>query len=819
MKTEKININKNKVIILLYCLIVLLITLGFNHIYGSHIDWISQHSTFPEYFRLLFYKTGRLLPNFAFNIGGGQNIFNFSYYGLLNPIILISYLFPFIAMKDYIILASILLYILCGLFSFDFFKHHTNEKNALFLSLIFVSLSPLTYQFHHHIMFVWYFPFLILAFSGTDIYFEKNNSKLLVISLFLVIMTNYYFSVGALLAIFIYGNYLILQKEKTIKQNLSLEIKFLLRIFLPILMASIILLPNIFIILESKRASSHSIPLSKLLLPNLSKVVYNAYSPGISVAFLFFLILFFFSKNKANKFLAISLSLLTFIPFFMYALNGFLYIRGKSLIPCILLYFIPLIYFLNNWEKKFLCTPKKIIYISIFLIIFLTLPLLFPKFSLKKLSYVLFILLDLFALRYAFYFQKNKNSSYPIVLSYILVVSLVSTIFCTFNENYVTFKEYKQIQDPSKSELMAKIKDNTFYRTNIFSEYSDDINRIYNINQNITSIYSSTFNNDYLQFCDHIGNNIPYRNNIMTGDANNIFFNHLMGVRYIISELDLPQYKKIASENKQNLYFNKQALPTIYFSNQLGNYKEYKNLTFPYNLDYMLNQSIVENGNKKYKSHIKKYNLHAKEKYKFTIKEEKNFFYKLKEDVKNNFLILSFKMKKSNDCSLGDSYITINGIKNKLTCKGHLYPNRNYTFKYVIPTPKDNTLSITIGPGTYSIEDVQGFLIPNQILNIQKLDTLHLDRANSSITGKITNNKDGYIITSIPYENHFTSYIDGEKVKTERVNESFIGFPLKKGKHTIKIIYESPGYKIGFILSFLGFLLLGFLSIKKRCSK
>ena len=54
---------------------------------------MSQHIQFADYLRSLFYDTYNLLPNFAFNLGGGENIYNISYYGLFNPIILISYLF------------------------------------------------------------------------------------------------------------------------------------------------------------------------------------------------------------------------------------------------------------------------------------------------------------------------------------------------------------------------------------------------------------------------------------------------------------------------------------------------------------------------------------------------------------------------------------------------------------------------------------------------------------------------------------------------------------------------------------------------------
>ena len=63
---------------------------------------INQHSVIPDYFRQQFYDTGKLIPEFAPNLGGGQNIYNFAYYGLLSLLILSSYLLPFIRMEDYL---------------------------------------------------------------------------------------------------------------------------------------------------------------------------------------------------------------------------------------------------------------------------------------------------------------------------------------------------------------------------------------------------------------------------------------------------------------------------------------------------------------------------------------------------------------------------------------------------------------------------------------------------------------------------------------------------------------------------------------------
>lgn len=41
-------------------------------IFGSKVDWLSQHSVLPDYFRRQFYETGDFFPEYAANIGGDR---------------------------------------------------------------------------------------------------------------------------------------------------------------------------------------------------------------------------------------------------------------------------------------------------------------------------------------------------------------------------------------------------------------------------------------------------------------------------------------------------------------------------------------------------------------------------------------------------------------------------------------------------------------------------------------------------------------------------------------------------------------------------
>ena len=109
------NLDENKLKDIIYvCLlaavsfIMIYVCGGKYEVFGSRVDWIKQHFTFAEYFRMQFYETGELFPEFAKNIGAGQNIYNFSYYGFLSPVIMLSYLFPWVSMTDYIMAMSVI---------------------------------------------------------------------------------------------------------------------------------------------------------------------------------------------------------------------------------------------------------------------------------------------------------------------------------------------------------------------------------------------------------------------------------------------------------------------------------------------------------------------------------------------------------------------------------------------------------------------------------------------------------------------------------------------------------------------------------------
>ena len=303
-KGDKINL----IILTIIFMLVILYILRSGSLYGSTLDWNNQHSVIPEYFRTLFYNTCKLLPNFALNLGGGQNIYNYAYYGFLNPVIMISYLFPFISMKTFIQISSILIvYSSIILFYYFLRLNKYNENISLVGTFAFFSAAPLLFHSHRHIMFMNYFPFLILALIGVIKYFESGNKKLLCISTTLIIFTSYYYSIPSIICIVIYGvyNYIKINKKMSFKKFINDGFNFLLPIIIGILISCILLAPTFLSLLGGRNSSLETIKLSELLIPkiNIKYLMYDKYGIGLTSFSLLGLLSLLFNKKRENKFM------------------------------------------------------------------------------------------------------------------------------------------------------------------------------------------------------------------------------------------------------------------------------------------------------------------------------------------------------------------------------------------------------------------------------------------------------------------------------------------------------------------------------------
>lgn len=331
-------------------------------IFGSRVDWICQHSVFPDYFRQRFYETGSIFPDMAWNLGGGQNIYNFSYYGLLNPVILFSYLLPFVRMDIYVMVSSALCYSTSVVLFYKWLEGRgfsDSVRNGV--SCMFALAAPLIYHSYNQLMFVNYMPFLCLALMGADRYFRLKKRGMLIGGICGMIFSSFYFSIGGLMALCIYviGEYLWTHREysrekkieenqkedrkKYLKEDIKRFIKmgsaFAGNILLSVCLSGVLLVPTAFSIASGRTGDVQTDLAIRFLSFKPERFVYSAYGIGLTSFVLVALMgRVIGSGSWRERWNGICLLVIFNVPFFGYMLNGGLYDKDKVFIP-----FLPII--------------------------------------------------------------------------------------------------------------------------------------------------------------------------------------------------------------------------------------------------------------------------------------------------------------------------------------------------------------------------------------------------------------------------------------------------------------------------------------------
>lgn len=816
--------KKNYLIIISVILVIILCITHFTNEFGSYTDWMNQHTLFPDYFRKMFYATGKILPNFSLNYGGGQNIFNLSYYGLLNPFVLLSYLFPFINMTLFLTIINILIVILSGILFYKWLRRNEyNERISLLSTLILICSQSFIFHMHRHIMFVNYMPFVILGLMGVDNLLKDNKKTLLIVSIFLMIMTSYYYSIGGILALASYYlyKYFDLNKDIEIKKIFKNIIKTITYVLISIGLASILLLPTAYTLLNGRAASTNNSSLLSLLIPSLKihKVFCGTYAIGVSMLGFVSLLYLFYTKKKKNVILGTVVSIILFIPIFCYLLNGGLYLREKCFIP-----FTPLISFMCAIFLNDLFTNKIEIKKFLKYVILINIPIYF--FNQKQWCY-LYLLGIIIAL---FIYEKRRNKK---ILEYTIAISVFSICLITnFFENYISIADYHNkyfISDINTSINKINKEDNEFYRTNNLVSTFETSNKIYNTSYYTTNIYSSTYNYDYLEFVRKVFKiNVPDDNYFYVSSSSNNLFNRYMGVKYIYSYYNPGLgYRKIAN----NLYKNDNVYPIIYATSNTLSEEKFDNLEYPYNIETLFKNVIVKNSdNVNLDNHIYKENITYKiiskddninienisnNQYIINVNDKTGYMkIKLDKKLENKVLFITLKGLSKNSKKNGNIGISINNNKNLLTSEGWIYPNYNNDFHYVITADEIEYLNVELMRGKYTIDDIEIYIIDNEYLDKPEIDEFNLTEfKDDTIKGNISITNDGYLTTTIPYDKGFTIKVNGRVVEYEKVNKAFIGLPITKGDKEIEISYKSPLLKEGKIISIISLIPFAYMVI------
>jgi len=104
---------------------------------------------------------------------------------------------------------------------------------------------------------------------------------------------------------------------------------------------------------------------------------------------------------------------------------------------------------------------------------------------------------------------------------------------------------------------------------------------------------------------------------------------------------------------------------------------------------------------------------------------------------------------------------------------------------------------------------------------IMEAPVLVTRKSSSHLVAEAENTQEKVLVFSIPYETNWKITVDGERVKPEKVYDTFLAVDLKEGRHTIELYYVPKGFFVGMAISIvcIGIVTGMFVREKRKRSK
>lgn len=825
--------------LLLAGLFVLLILLSWPKgcLYGSTIDWYSQHVILAETIRTACLEERTLAPAWL-SLGGGSNGYQFAYYGYFRPDILIGCLMPEVPMMIILPVYMLAGYLIAVLLLYRWLRDEGREHFFAFLGSALFLMAVCFFQTHRQIMFINYMPFLILALMML----RKKKYAWVCICLFLIYLHSFYYAIACLAVVAWYWYRL---------EGSAFFRRCLVTVSLSIGMAMMLLLPAFLAILEHKHSGERATTAADLFMPNLQNLLYHPYGMGLTVLSLYLLLVGLGYKKYRKT--SIVFLFVTVFGVASWVLNATLYARAKILIP-----FVPLLILHNITVFEEMHQGKQRWHIWPFAVF---VPAVLSQWKAQWFTWIavdMGIVLGVVLLsgmmqsgnrkcrrnhigsaRRKFNFRQFILSGKQVCYLPLLVMPALIYLRMAQGESWAEVPE----QAAFLKEEKEQIYEDPLYRFDSIFDAVNEGNALDFAGQQKTTMYSSVTNAAYQDvYYNLLATPIQINNRTALLAEQNPFLQNLMGVRYLeTTEEKIPVgYEIMKQKDGAVIAENPSVLPIAYTTSDCMSVRQFETLDPSERLEAISRYTVVPEAEdvswipsgktvemgKEVKKEIEKTNAvleisnvnlsdgiqieETENGYRLNVKKAGSVTVELKETVKD-ILLLQFQVKNRTGSAV---VISANGIKNKLSGSTAPYPNENYCFSYPL-SEKEGIKSITfeLSKGSYDITYIQVTTYPMEIFSEKEAEPVTLkpkgEKEKSVVLScRADAAEDGYFVTSIPRQRGMHLYMDGEEAEIETVNQAFAGAKISKGNHEVELKFIPPGQRIGYLVSLFSVILL-----------
>ena len=772
-KAKKPKARQIRMLHLLLSCLALLLALGpaavRGEFFGYGSDWLSQHLPLAETLRSAMLDSGRLIPLYL-NLGGGSSIYDFAYYGLLRPDVLLGCLLPQVGM-EYILAGYSLAGIVLGTNLLFWWlrrklRGELNGTYAAAFAAVLYAAALCFFHAHNQLMFVNYLPFLILTLIGIDRLAEQGKGAWLVTAgLSLVYLHSFYYSVSCLAVCGVYAadrvrvmrgdHRQIVDRRHTNEPTGARrgdhaharvcdlrgavggavrEKRFALRlagcVCLSIGLCAVLLLPTGLDILSgSKDGGTFAAQQLKLLDLSLEGMLYAGYGMGLTLISLYCLLVSLTARK--TRFLAACLLTAVTIPAVSLVLNGLLYARGKILIP----FLVPMLLLCAKTFCGFLQDRQKPPLWAGMLCLVPWAAVCANKGRVLTDSYLLFDWLLLMGwilwMRRAERKREALSGTDPrrrkkkreIRIAVALLVPCIASWTLQSEAGYVDrtqirFGAVRQALESAQRSIEQTEADKLRgARWEILSEGYTMSNYAPLPQMQRSSMYSSMTQPSYSRFFyDIAGNAIPARNRVALVPGKNPLFNTLMGVRYVTVKAAPGQAARTADDAQARPDAAGSALPPGYEVISCENgYVTGRNpdaLPIAFGTDRLLSQ-------KDFTEQLQTISAGEQCKLAEALRQAVSKT-DVKLDLRGNAAGAESRALQENlqgkvlilsfdvtQAAGREITIDINGMRNKLSGRGAPYPNENTHFTYVLDASEAQDLHIEKNSNEFVLQNLQ----------------------------------------------------------------------------------------------------------------
>lgn len=792
-------------------------------------DLYNQYLPFFADLRDSLKNGGSLL--FSWNLGLGSNFLSLYAYYLASPL---NWLLVFVPAKYLIEFMGCLIVFkigLCGLsFSYYLYKHFGKRDYSITVFALFYALSGFIGAYNWDIMWLDVIALVPLVMLGLEMLVKEKKPFLYGITLALSILFNYYIAMIMCIFLVLYftAQVILLPKEKwNAKHIFSVIGLFALFSILAAGMASVLLLPVAKALSSTKYASATfpeewKVYFSPLLafarhFMNVDTEIGHDHWPNLYCGVgVFFLLPLWFTCKKVSIKEKIVYACMLVIFLLSFSINRLDFIwHGMNFPNCLparqtFLYdfiMVTICYktFLESRKDHFwkYCLAFVVAAVSYVLIVTYADVEEYPDHSYLYTGIFLGVEIIIFWI-----YQKGKCRAFLAVLGSLVILAEV-----TINMSYagiLTSKRANYIKNDESYRTLIQLanerEENDFFRMEIRDRKTKNDAMYYGFHS--ATMFSSTTGEQLQKFYRELG--LSSSKVFYWDGTGSPLINDILGIRYLFAERDdlsNPFYQLIRTEGNISLYEYTHQLPLGFVIDE--NLEDW--------WDYSEGDQIQAQNSLVYE-------LGCQEPLFAYIdgmdNEEGDSYFEVTTDGYYYVYVGNLNVDEIKYISTD-----IDGVENSKTFKqvqndylldcGWCEEGTELHFISEEEGEEEANMEMEI----YRVNEYAMDYVHSQLSN----QTMQVERyTDTKLIGTIQMSERGKLVTSVPFEQGFTLYVDGVETEIELFADTMIAVTLPEGEHTIKLVFYPEGLREGMVVfaaSWFVFILIFFKVNKEEREK